>query len=319
MIDKIGNISSDGTVIGAKGGTEMMRDRILSLPKELLNDFQIIHSRVRDIDSSRIPVLVLHDLAEDPEVRNLSQDSFRRKFAKLVFVSNWQFTTYNKVLGVPYNCSTVLHNAIEPIPDHEKNFDGPIRLIYHTTPHRGLHLLLQAYDPLSKEYGDRLHLDVYSSFKIYGWEQRDSDYQQLFDFCKNHPHITYHGSVPNDEIRVALQKAHIFAYPSIWPETSCIAAIEAMSAKCLVVCPRYAALPETTAGFAMDYNFDDQNMQNNLINFYNCLKWSIDNIRNIQMNCDAQKRYIDSLYNWDLRSKEWIRELTIIKDNRNKI
>ena len=298
----------------AMGGTELMQHALYSrLNKELLDDFQIIASRVRDIDSSRIPILWLHDLAEDPEVQNLSQDSYRRQFAKLVFVSNWQFTTYNKVLGVPYNCSTILRNAIEPIPDHIKDFDGPIRLIYHTTPHRGLHLLLQAYSTLSEEYGDRLHLDVYSSFKIYGWEQRDELYQELFNFCKNHPHITYHGSVPNSEIREALQKAHIFAYPSIWPETSCIAAIEAMSAKCLVVCPQYAALPETTAGFAMDYDYDDENMENNLFNFYNSLKWSIDNIEKLNFHTNAQKRYIDGMYNWDLRAKEWIRQLELIK------
>lgn len=305
---KLGEITADGSVFGAKGGTELMKEKIESLPKELLDDFQIIHSRVRDIDPHRIPILVLHDLAEDPEVRHLAEDSSRRRFAKLVFVSNWQFTTYNKVLGVPYDCSTVLKNAIVPIEDHEKDMDGPIRLIYHTTPHRGLEFLYPVYDHLSKQYGDRLHLDVYSSFKIYGWEQRDEQYRQLFDALNAHPHITYHGSVPNAEVREALKKAHIFAYPCIWPETSCIAAIEAMSAGCLVVCPNYAALPETTAGFAATYDFtSDINKFAN--RFLWQLEWAIKTVQNHDAlyyeKMDIQKLLTDVHYNWDLRAEQW--------------
>jgi glycosyltransferase involved in cell wall biosynthesis len=309
-----GEITKDGSVFGAKGGTELMKEKIESLSKELLDDFQIIHSRVRDIDPNRIPILVLHDLAEDPEVRHLAEASFRGRFAKLVFVSNWQFTSYQKVLGIPYDCSKVLLNAIEPIEPHVKNTDGPIRLIYHTTPHRGLQLLYPVYDLLSKKYGDKLHLDVYSSFKIYGWEQRDEQYKDLFEALKAHPHITYHGSVSNTEIREALKKAHIFAYPCIWPETSCIAAIEALSARCLVVCPSYAALPETTGRFALEYDFTS-NVDEMMTDFIHRLTWAIENLQTnlVQTNLYEQKLYTDFKYNWTGRAVEWEQMLQTIR------
>ena len=314
-----GEITKDGSVFGAKGGTELMKEKIESLSKELLDDFQIIHSRVRDIDPNRIPILVLHDLAEDPEVRHLAEASFRGRFAKLVFVSNWQFTSYQKVLGIPYDCSKVLLNAIEPIEPHVKNTDGPIRLIYHTTPHRGLQLLYPAYEFLSKKYGDKLHLDVYSSFKIYGWEQRDEQYKDLFEALKAHPHITYHGSVSNTEIREALKKAHIFAYPCIWPETSCIAAIEALSARCLVVCPSYAALPETTGRFALEYDFTS-NVDEMMTDFIHRLTWAIENLQTnlVQTNLYEQKLYTDFKYNWSTRTIEWEQMLQTIKRKWNR-
>ena len=36
-----------------------------------------------------------------------------------------------------------------------------------------------------QEYNN-IELDVYSSFKIYGWEERDEQYKEVFDFCKQH-------------------------------------------------------------------------------------------------------------------------------------
>ena len=158
-------------------------------------------------------------------------------------------------LGVPYSESVVIKNAIDPIEHHEKPKDK-INLIYHTTPHRGLDILYAVYEQLAKNRDD-IHLDVYSSFNVYGWPQRDVEFKPLFDKLEAHPNITYHGAVPNSEVREALKKAHIFAYPCTWVETSCISAIEAMSAGCAVVCPNLGALPETTSNFGIMYPFDE--------------------------------------------------------------
>lgn len=291
----------------AMGGTELMQLGLTSrLPKELLDGFQIIASRVRDLDPNRKRLFWCHDLAEDPEVRFLSEPKGRAKFEKLVFVSDWQFTCYNKVLGVQYSDSVVLKNAIEPIEVHTKSTDGPIRLIYHTTPHRGLDVLLTAYEVLSKKWGDRVHLDVYSSFRIYGWQSRDADYEKLFDFCRGHPHITYHGSVPNSEIREALKSSHIFAYPSTWQETSCIAAMEAMSAGCAVVHSSLGALPETLANFGVMYPYhEDKTTHANT--FLNVLDNAIQHIHNehIVNFLQFQKTYADTFYSWERRAHEW--------------
>ena len=291
----------------AKGGTELMQDALEArLPKGLLNEFQIIASRLRGIDPERKSILWLHDLAEDPEVQHLSDARARERFDKLVFVSHWQFATYNKVLGIPYGESIVLKNAIEPIENHVKQKDGPIRLIYHTTPHRGLDVLVAVYERLSEVWKDKVHLDVYSSFKIYGNEQRDASFKEVFDKCKEHDHITYHGTVSNDEVRKALAEAHIFAYPSTWQETSCIAGIEAMSAGCAVVCPSLAALPETTGGFALMYPFDEDKMQHAQM-FHNVLRATVDNFweDDMQTKLLLQKLYTDTFYSWDLRAEEW--------------
>ena len=67
-----GTVDDDGNVIDAKGGTEMMKQGIIDrLDDDLLNQFNIIHSRVRNLSKDKKNILVLHDLADDPEAVHL--------------------------------------------------------------------------------------------------------------------------------------------------------------------------------------------------------------------------------------------------------
>ena len=214
-------------------------------------------------------------------------------------------------LGVPYNKGVVLQNAIVPIEPHEKP-KGKINLIYHTTPHRGLELLIPVCEFLSS-IGLDFHLDVYSSFSIYGWPDRDQPYQELFDRIKKHPKMTYHGFQPNHVIREALKKAHIYAYPNIWPETSAISVLEAMSAGCNVICPNFQVLPETCANFAVMYNWDEDNNRHANA-FAGILKMVIEQYWE-EFNQDRlklQKIYFDTFYNWDVRARQWEDLLTAL-------
>lgn len=298
--------TEEGTYEEANGGTEMMRRELFDrVDNDLLDQFQIICSRVRWIDLKKPTILWLHDTWDDPESQHLSEEERIKQFARLVFVSNYQMNTYNMAHGVPYQSSIVLQNAIEPIPAKEKKTDQ-VRLIYHTTPHRGLNIVVSAVRELAKLHGDYIHLDVFSSFEVYGWPDRDKEFKELFQTIKDHPQMTYHGYQPNDVVRSALQDAHIFTYPSVWPETSCIAAIEAMSAECEVVCPNFAALPETTANFAAMYQYSED-ITNHANTFANVLNNTITNrfSDNAIRKLKFQKTYIDNFYNWDLRAAQW--------------
>lgn len=297
----------DGTFahIGANGGTEMMmRGLKQRVSPDLLDQFNIICSRVRSIDQTKHNILWLHDTWDDPESEFLEKKENLDKFKKLVFVSNYQQSTFNMGRGVPYNKGIVLQNAIEPIPSFNKTKEV-IKLIYHTTPHRGLEILVPVFEKICEVFPN-VHLDIYSSFKIYGWDVRDKPYKELFDRARRHPNMTYHGYQSNETVRKALQEAHIYAYPCIWPETSCISVIEAMSAGCTVVCPTLAALPETCSNFAMMYPWDeDVNTHANI--FANVLLMTIRNHwnENNQSKLKFQKNYFDNFYNWDLRAMQW--------------
>jgi glycosyltransferase involved in cell wall biosynthesis len=205
-------------------------------------------------------IFYAHDLATDPENKVLLNEGWKL-FDKFVFVSYWQRDQYMLVYGIPYSKCTVIENAIETEFEYTpRPTNGDIRFVYHTTPHRGLELLYPIFDNLSKEF-DNIHLDVFSSFEIYGWKERDKPYQGLFDKLKSHPKITYHGSCSNEEVIATLKQSHIFLYPCIWQETSCIAMIEAIRCGCLVIHPNLAALPETASEVTVMYDFhEDHNV-----------------------------------------------------------
>jgi UDP-glucose:(glucosyl)LPS alpha-1,2-glucosyltransferase len=290
----------------SRGGTELLRMELEErLPVDLVDNFQIISSRVRELQNDKIRVYWLHDLPEDPEASHLKESNSRDRFQQLVFCSNWQYTRYRDYLGVPHDQkSIVIENGIAPLPFAEKSKDE-VRLIYFSTPQRGLELLVPVFIELSKKY-DNIVLDVFSSYSIYGWDEADKRFENLFNQCRNHPKINYHGARPYNEVREALLKAHIFAYPSIWMETSCRCLIESMSAKALCIHPNYGALPDTAGGLTMMYQWD----KNPVIHanmFYNALDHAISIVHNedVQNYMGVIKMYADTRFGWNNISQKW--------------
>jgi len=298
----------------SKGGTELMRVGLESrLDPTLVEDFQIIPSRVRELDESKIRVLWLHDLPGDPECDHLKNGG-HEKFHQLVCVSNWQMQQFSAYYRIPFSKFLVIENAIEPIAENDivKPTDK-FKIVYHTTPHRGLELLVPVFTKLAEKY-DFIELDVYSSFKIYGWEQRDTQYEQLFEVCRNHNQINYHGTVSNDEVRKAVAQAHVFAYPSIWAETSCLSLMEAMSAKCICLHPNYAALFETAGGTTMMYQWhEDANAHAQIL--YTHLENIIENRNDpaIANVTGIQSSYANLRYSWPRIVSMWTDLLNSLK------
>lgn len=298
-----GKIVTEDITQTARGGTELMANRILSgVSPELLEPFQISISRVRDLDPTKKKVYLLQDLAEDPEVNHLRNGGWK-KFDKLVFVSHWQRQMYKTVTGVPFDASIVLENAITPIESHTKPEDK-VRLVYFSTPHRGLHIAFAAFDKLYQKYGDKIEFNVFSSFDLYGWGDRDEQFKELFDALKAHPGVNYSKSVSNDVIREELKRSHILAYPSVWEETSCMVLIESMCAGLMCVHSSLGALPETSLGMTRMYNYvDDQYAHLNMFTL------ELDDAISATLDgygvSDERIEFANDFFSWDNRKLQW--------------
>lgn len=298
----------------SQGGTESVKRGLAErLPEGLADDFQIICSRIRKIEEDKIRVYWLHDLPEDPETNHLKDENSRRRFHKLVFCGNWQYNRYRDFLGIPPSKDhVVLETPIDPFPKVEKEYDT-IRLVYTSTPQRGLALLIPVFEKLAEKHKN-IHLDVFSSFKIYGWEEADKQFEPLYDKIRKHPQMTYHGFVSNDVVKEHLLKSHIFAYPSIWLECNSRSLIEAMSANLLCVHPNTGGLADTSGGMTYMYQSDhDPNIHCNL--FYNALDNAIQIVKEKDTinYLNFVKAYADNRFAWSKISKQWEDLLTGLK------
>ncbi len=296
----------------ALGGTELMLHRLYGpngLDRKLLEQIDVIPSRSRKFDPNKSKrIMWFHDLPEDPESSRMGESWYRDQFDALVFVSDWQLQRFNLVKGVPYAKSTVIYNAIEPFNKwRPKQKDDKIRFIYHSTPHRGLDILITVFVELAKTFPN-IVLDVYSSFSLYGIPEKDAPYDDLFEICKDHPQINYHGTQPNSVIREALLNADVFAYPNTWLETSCICLIEAMAAGVVCIHPNYGALPETAMGLTAMYRFTEDKADH-ARRFYQMCKAYLDHFNPDDEFAISGKALMAEIanirYSWDVRKKDW--------------
>lgn len=294
----------------SQGGTESVKRGLAErLPEGLADDFQIICSRVRKIEEDKIRIYWLHDLPEDPETNHLKDQNSRDRFHKRVYCSNWQYQRYQLVCGFPYDKNDiVIETPIDPIPEEEIEKDkDQIRLIYTSTPQRGLNILIPVVEELAKEHKD-IHLDVFSSYKIYGWEDSDKQFEPLYDRIRKHPNMTYHGFQPNDKVKDALKRSHIFAYPNIWLECNSRSLIEAMSAKNMCVHPNLGGLADTSGALTFQYQGDHNNNEHASI-FFHALKQAVNGIKNEPENTNGYlsfiKAYADTRFNWNKIVTQW--------------
>lgn len=285
------------------GGTELLLE---GLTRHVdLSDVNVILSNCFDsnIKEGKPNILWEHMDVDQDFVQNIKNPQFTEKLDALVFVSGWQYGQYLG-MGIPMDKSHMIRNAIEPLEYQAK--EGKTKLIYASTPFRGLNLILEIFEEMDR---DDLELEVYSSNIIYGAgyaKEVGNKFDGLFEKAANMKNVNYHGYASNDVVRKAMQESHILAYPSVFRETSCLVAMEAGAAGCQIVTSNYGALPETTAGFgtlvplsasARKYKDD----------YRRALEHAIDNRNEDEMK--YQSEYFNKMYTWERRIPEWQRLL----------
>jgi len=177
----------------------------------------------------------------------------RQAYDGFALVSEWQRQPYIRHFGLALERTAFLRNGIAPafqdlFPAQKMR---PPVLVYTSTPYRGLDLLLAAF-PRIRQAVPGTTLKIFSSMKVYQIPESEEQarFGRLYQQCRTMESVEYVGSVSQPELAAQLRSAAVLAYPNTYPETSCIAVLEAMAAGCQVVTSDRAALPETTAGFA---------------------------------------------------------------------
>jgi glycosyltransferase involved in cell wall biosynthesis len=294
-----------------KGGTEILKEQLIAqLEPDSIDNINLIGSICHPslVKEGKTNVIWQHLSYDQPNVQLMRDRKFVDSIDYFIYVSHWQYNKFREYYKIPEYKSFVIKNATHEFENVTRNIGGRVKLIYTSTPWRGLAVLVKAIDILNRKRDD-FTVDIYSSTKIYGSGFEESEkgkFDSLFELCEKTNNVNLKGYATNDEIRKALTESHIYTYPSIFEETSCLAAIEAMSAGCHVVTTNYGALPETCGEFATMIEFDTSG-QNLIERYADTLNSVIDNYKNevYKEDLEMQIKYYNKYYSWKTRIQEW--------------
>ena len=294
------------------GGTELQMQFLeRHVDKELLNQVQITTSVPEKIPLSKDKVNILwqHNSYDQANIAPWFKDaSNHSKYDWYVFNSHWNYEKYRMFFNLPTEKCLVIKNGIPTITPRNLVYQkgDPIKLIFQPTPWRGLNVILAAMQMIQNPL---ITLDVYSSTEIYGdqfKQANNKNFEALFEQAKQLPNVNYIGYKPNEYIVDQLQNYHIFAYPSIFEETSCVSALEAMSAGLYCITTNYGALYETCAEYAAYIPY--QKSYDNLAkNFAYAIERAAGNLDNevVQSHLQDQINYTNKFYSWTRIGSLW--------------
>lgn len=281
-----------------KGGTEILFDGLSSRIDLSHINFILSKCDLNLINPNKINIFWCHVSYDQEAIANLYNE-YGQKFIEqcdaIVFVSHWQHDQFRKRISFPGNKCYVIPNCINVATEHNKPKN--IKLIYTSMPWRGLTVLAESYSLMKY----KVPLTVVSGTKIYGkefYKNNDNIFKKLYGKLKKLG-ITRYDYLPNNEVCKLLEDHHILAYPSIFEETSCLSAIEALSYGLKVVTTNYGALPETCSVFADYVPLGEESEFT--IRYAKALDNAVENYYYNNYQVEFYKKY----YSWEARIPEW--------------
>ena len=294
-----------------RGATEIQHELLEKyVSKDLLDKFQICTSIPGKVplDPNKINILWQKNSWDQPNLQNFFRNKDRHhEYDWYVFNSHWTFEKFRYFFQIPEDKSIVIKNGASHFPKRKIYKKGdPIRIIHHCTPWRGLNVLLLAMQLLKNP---NVTLDVYSSNEVYGSEfaaKANKDTEALFDQAKKLKNVNYIGYKTHEYILANISDYDLFVYPSIFEETFCASALEALSAGLHVITTNFGALPETCAEWPVYVNYSkDLKLLGHT--FASAIDTCSEYLHTdtIQNHLEEQQKYFKKFYSWDKKAKEW--------------
>jgi len=297
------------------GGTEIQLEYLHKyVSKELLDKVNITTSIPEKtpllIDKTNI--LWVHNSYDQPNLYPWFKNKLNhRKYDWYVFNSHWTYEKYRMIFDIPTDISLVIKNGFDDdlIVKSEFKPKEKLKLVYTSTPWRGLDVLLSAMEQIKT---DKVELDIYSSTQIYGDHFKkvsDNQFTALYDKAKTIKNVNYKGYLNHKELMKILHTYDAYVHPSTFEETFCLAAMESLAAGLVTVTTDLGALYETCAEFPIyvPYLKDKEALSKQFAGAIDILPDFVNSI-----NADAMKfqmQYYRQFYHWNVIKTYWERFL----------
>ena len=294
-----------------RGATELQMEMLEKhVSKDLLDQVQIctsIPGKVL-IDSNKVNILWQKNSWDQNNLQPFFRDKSRHKeYDWYVFNSHWNYEKFRYFFDIPTERSIVIKNGIDNFPVRKIYKKGdPIKLIHHCTPWRGLNVLLGAMQEIKNP---NIILDVYSSSQVYGDEfkkNNDQQFEPLYEQAEKLSNVNYIGYKPNEYIKEMMPNYDMFVYPSIFEETSCASALEALASGVHVITNNFGALYETCAEWPVYINYST-NYESMAMATGEAINTAAKYLHEdfIQDHLEEQQKFYKRFYSWEKKGMEW--------------
>ena len=294
-----------------RGATEIQMEMLSKyVDKELLDKFQICTSIPGKVplNPKKINILWQKNSWDQPNLQNFFRNKDRHnEYDWYVFNSHWNYEKFRYFFDIPTEKCIVIKNGMDKFPQRKIYKKGdPIKLIHHCTPWRGLNVLLRAMQEIKNP---NIILDVYSSSQVYGdeFKKRNEDhFKDLYEQAEKLPNVNYIGYKPNEYILEKMPSYDMFVYPSIFEETSCASALEALASGVHVIANNFGALYETCAEWPVyvNYSTDYESMA---VATGNAIEVAASYLHEdfMQDHLEEQQKFYKRFYSWKKKGMEW--------------
>jgi glycosyltransferase involved in cell wall biosynthesis len=297
------------------GGTEIQLEYLHKyVDKDLLNKVQITTSvpEKTPIDPTKINVLWVHNSYDQPNLMPWFKNKLNHgKYDYYIFNSHWTYEKFRYFFSIPTELCSVIKNGFDDdlIVKTEFKPKEKLKLIYTSTPWRGLDVLLNAMEQIKT---DKVEVDIYSSTQIYGdafKKVNDDQFIKLYDKAKSLKYVNYKGYIDHKELMKVLHTYDCYVHPSTFEETFCLAAMESLAAGLVAMTTDLGALYETCAEFPIyvPYLKDKEALAKQFTEAIDMLPDLISNVDENKMK--FQMQYYRQYYHWNVIKTYWERFL----------
>ena len=294
-----------------RGATELQMEMLHKhVPKELLDQVQICTSVPGKvpIDPNKVNILWQKNSWDQINLQEFFGNKERHKeYDWYVFNSHWNYEKFRYFFDIPTERSTVIKNGINNFPKRKIYKKGePIKLLHHNTPWRGLNVVLRAMQEIKNP---NITLDVYSSTQVYGdqfKQQNDDAFKPLYEQAKQLPNVNYIGYKPNEYILEHMNEYDMYVYPSVFEETFCVSAMEALAAGVHVITNNFGALYEICSEWPVYINYS-KNYETMAVATAAAIEIAAKYLHEdfIQDHLEEQQKFYKRFYNWNKKGMEW--------------
>lgn len=227
----------------------------------------------------------------------------QQKFDKILALSPFHKGFLKSMHGIAEEKIWVTGNGIDPERFKAKSEKNPHKVVFSSSPDRGLEAAMLVMDQVVKEKPEA-ELHVYYGFENMMKMGMQALAAKLQGMMAARPYVKFHGNVPQKQLTKEISDAAIWLYPTNFLETYCITAVEMVCSGVYPIVRDWGALPYTLGparsnGMASVLDIDPSSVEG-------VTAFAKEVLRAFDQKLWEKVTVDPNEYSWENRAREWI-------------